>query len=150
MGCLSMFINIQCQFTWIVNFFLHFQDKLTDIKDEWRKKEGKGYCDCNECTDDATVNFPSNCPDLTSECNRFEYNIQVHLNNLDTHSTMSDPLGKWTTGNGTKMAMRTRQNMKSVQNSPGNSPVSHAKLWVGVLPFLLMYLETDYQNLRLG
>ena len=41
---------------------------------------------------------------------------------------MFDSLGKWTTGNGTKMAMRTRQNMKSVQHSPGNSPVSHAKL----------------------
>ena len=51
---------------------------------------------------------------------------------------MFDPLGEWTTGNGTKMAMRTRQNIKSVQHSPGNSPVSHAKLWVGVLTLLLI------------
>jgi hypothetical protein len=55
------------------NFFLQFQDKLTEIKDEWSKKEGKGYCDCKECTDDATVNFPSECPNITSECNRFVY-----------------------------------------------------------------------------
>ena len=53
---------------------------------------------------------------------------------------MFDSLGKWTTGNGTKMAMRTRQNIKSVQHSPGNSPVSHAKLWVGVLTILLNYV----------
>ena len=71
-------------------------------------------------------------------------NIQVYWTNLGTHTTMFDSLGKWTTGNGTKMAMRTRQNMKSVQHSPGNSPVSHAKLWVGVLTLLLMYLlKTD-------
>ena len=50
---------------------------------------------------------------------------------------MFDSLGKWTTGNGTKMAMRTRQNTKYVQHSPGNSPVSHAKLWVGILTLLL-------------
>ena len=64
-------------------------------------------------------------------------NIQVNWNDLGTQTTMFDSLGKWTTGNGTKMAMRTRQNMKSVQHSPGNSPVSHAKLWVGILTLLL-------------
>ena len=52
----------------------------------------------------------------------------TYLHYLGAHITMFDSLGKWTTGNGTKMAIRTRQNMKSVRNSPGNSPVSHVKL----------------------
>ena len=56
----------------MVNCFLYFQDKLTDIKDEWSKKKGKGYCDCKECTEDETVIYPSECPDLTSKCSRFE------------------------------------------------------------------------------
>ena len=123
------------------SFFLYFQDKLTDIKDEWSQIKGTleynilnslcqnketGYCDCKECIEDETVNLPSECPDLTSKCNRYSKTTGIMY--LGTHITMFDSLGKWTTGNGTKMAIRTRQNMKFVLNSPGKSPVSHVKL----------------------
>lgn len=83
MGCI---INTIVNFCLNWSFFLYFQDKLTDIKDEWSKIKGTleynilnslcqnkttGYCDCKECTEDETVNLPSECPDLTSKCNRY-------------------------------------------------------------------------------
>ena len=61
----------------IVHFSPYFQDKLTDIKEEWKEKKGKGkygdYCDCPGCTEDGVGDvFPDNCPDLTDKCKRFE------------------------------------------------------------------------------
>ena len=36
------------------------QDYLTDIKEEWSEKEGKGFCHCKNCKNESVPNYGCN------------------------------------------------------------------------------------------
>jgi len=77
-----------------------FQDKLTDIKKEWKEKRGKGkhgdYCDCPGCTEEGSgVVYPDNCPDLTDKCksteNLWRWNKGGYQNKTEYEICMTEP-----------------------------------------------------------
>ena len=49
---------------------LYFQDRLTDIQEDWEETVGKGFCHCQQCTNE-DVSYPGECPELTSKCIKY-------------------------------------------------------------------------------
>jgi len=54
-----------------------FHDRLTDIQEDWEETVGKGFCHCQQCTNE-DVSYPGECPELTSKCIKEMKNWKWH------------------------------------------------------------------------
>ena len=77
----------------IINYV---QDRLTDIKEDWAETEGKGFCHCKNCGDDAgdSVQYHGVCNELVSGCNR---NYPKKYNGNETEKAICDNVNQCAT-----------------------------------------------------
>jgi len=71
-----------------------FKDRLQDIREDWSETVGKGFCHCQQCTDDS-VAYPGECPELTSKCiremDKWKHNEGGYQNETEKEICLKEP-----------------------------------------------------------